>query len=180
MGLKQMAAALIGTKTPWIGRHAIGVVLATALTLLATFAVAGQAAAEPRSKDARPTSVAAAGIPGPFKIQNAWTRTCLDTSGKVGTAAYYGDCYAGDAGQKWGWHNGGYLMHLASGLCLTLLDGWGFLFACGVDTQYWTHQNQAIVNRTYGGCLEGGYAPRSVVITECRTTILQAWSVTYW
>ncbi|MEV4898680.1 RICIN domain-containing protein, partial [Nonomuraea sp. NPDC055795] len=108
------------------------------------------------------------GTPGPFKIANHEDLgLCLDTTGNLGGDVYLGRCHSGDPGQRWGWWNGGWLIHLRSGYCLAAVTtGSGVRLAelqrC-IDhrIQHWTHQNFYIRTTSTGSteCLSPRQPP---------------------
>ncbi|WP_354595849.1 ricin-type beta-trefoil lectin domain protein [Jiangella alba] len=104
------------------------------------------------------------GTPGPFRIRNPTTGICLDSNERH---IYYGKCNSTDAGQKWGWWNGGWLISLQTGKCVSPWGGdWPepylSLQGCWSDllSQRWIHQNQAIKNVLHGtASMRGPKAP---------------------
>ncbi|MFI6631372.1 RICIN domain-containing protein [Nonomuraea fuscirosea] len=148
----------------------------------------GSASASPRSEgfsaDYPP------GTPGPFKIANhANQGLCLDTSGNLGWGVYLGRCNSSDSGQRWGWWNGGWLIHLQSGYCLAAVTVSGVnvtqLQHC-IDhpIQYWTHRNSAIRNSSTGTerCLSPAAITEGADVEPlpCISSPSRGWSVTYW
>lgn len=161
-------------------------VLAAPLLLLGSVA---SASASPRSEGS--SAVYPPGTPGPFKIANHENlRLCLDTAGNLGGSVYLGRCHSGDPGQKWGWWNGGWLIHLQSSYCLAAVATGTGVHAAELQRcidhriQYWTHQNFAILNTSTGSnlCLSPAIAAEGAHVSPgtCVTTPSQGWNVTYW
>ncbi|AQZ62212.1 unnamed protein product [[Actinomadura] parvosata subsp. kistnae] len=128
------------------------------------------------------------GTPGPFRIANHGSGLCLDT-GSFGSSVYVGRCNGDDAGQRWGWWNGGWLINLQLDQCLAAVTISGAVQArlqpcVDYPFQHWTHQNFAILNTSTGTnrCLQPAAAVEgaNVAPVTCRTTSSQGWSVTYW
>ncbi|MER6162929.1 RICIN domain-containing protein [Streptomyces sp. NPDC001868] len=176
-------------------RKAVAVALSS--LALASASLATSASAAPTATGAVDASAAlrnegpgapvtAAGIPGPFKIVNQYSGLCLDY-GTEGNYAYLGVCNSTDAGQRWGWYNGGFLINLSNNKCASANYDPQFpvaVVACSdYGGQHWTHQNFAIVNENYGfRCMEAQInRPGSVILTRpCRTSSHQGWYVYYW
>ncbi|GAA2628188.1 hypothetical protein GCM10010411_76880 [Actinomadura fulvescens] len=160
-------------------------VLVAPLLLLGSVA---SASASPRSEGF--SALYPPGTPGPFKIANHEDLgLCLDTTGTLGRSVYLGRCHSGDSGQRWGWWNGGWLIHLQSGYCLAAVTV-GNVNAAELQRcidhriQYWTHQNFAILNTSTGSnrCLTPAHAVEGAHVNpiNCFTTPSQGWNVTYW
>lgn len=58
---------------------------------------------------------------GGFKLKNTNTAKCLTVAGGLHATAFLRDCTAQSDSQRWGF-DGGYLKHLASGLCLDIVN----------------------------------------------------------
>ena len=167
-------------------RRAMSVVaFSAALMASALFPGAGGASAAPRNEGPG-APVTAAGIPGPFKIVNQWSGLCLDY-GTWGVNVYQGVCNSTDAGQRWGWYNGGFLMNLSNNKCASANYDPQFpvaVVACSdYGGQHWRHQNFAIVNEFYGfRCMEPqtDSPGNQVLAPQCRTSNHQGWYVYYW
>lgn len=125
------------------------------------------------------------GTPGPFKIRNAASGLCLDSSTDGNYSVYHGRCNSSDPGQRWGWFNGGWLINLHTGLCVRELRiGEGTRIQMGgchyEASYYWIHRNQAIQSVQNGTCVSSGPEGAQIQALPCRTTLHQAWSVWYW
>ena len=125
------------------------------------------------------------GTPGPFLIRNPKFNLCLDSN--ASGLMYYGRCNSSDPGQRWGWWNGGWLISLQNGDCVSPWSAWGrpylSLDSCnselGGGLQHWTHRNQAIVNTYHDDCIEVQSEGWTVTTRKCRTSTFQTWTVTY-
>jgi hypothetical protein len=175
----------LGSLRVWL--WSVQVLTAAVLALGVVVVGAGVAAAQPSSGVPEVTVQAQGfppGTPGPFKIRNPITRLCLDTYTDGRIPVYMGRCNSSDAGQRWGWWNGGWLINLATGKCIqpSYFDTPVWQGDCSTETgaQFWTHRNGAIVNTRYGTCLQATSEGARVPVRGCLTTPFQAWTVTYW
>jgi Ricin-type beta-trefoil lectin domain len=165
------------------------VALATLVVPLMLFAVSA-AEAQPHTKALSTASSGAAafppGTPGPFMIVNQSSGLCLDY-GNQGNYVYQGVCNSTDAGQRWGWFNGGWLINLARDKCaVDTLSGIPIVSLATCDSsdpyQYWRHQNYMIVNGYTGRCMEPGDSDSGTKVYSgsCVPRSSQRWSVWYW
>lgn len=168
-----------------LGLH---VLAAAFLALFLLAAGSGVSAAQPRVPYPEPLASTLdypPGTPGPFKIRNGFTGYCLDSSTDGNYRVYHGECNDRDAGQKWGWWNGGWLINLETGYCVSerrLSDGTAIrLESCELERyDYWTHTNLAIQNKARGTCVTSGPIGSQIRAVPCLTSIYQTWRVTYW
>ncbi|WP_053204173.1 RICIN domain-containing protein [Jiangella muralis] len=176
--------------SPARGRGRTRIVIVVLVAIFAAAMSTASAAARPIDVPVQPSDVVAPsgvyippGTPGPFRIRNPTTDMCLDSNS---TYIYYGKCNSSDAGQKWGWWNGGWLISLQTGKCVAPYGDWLppylSLGSCWPEPKslQWVHQNQAIKNELNGNCVHAGPEGNIVFTQSCSTSQFQAWSVTYW
>lgn len=141
-----------------------------------------------------PASAQEALTNGGFKLKNTNTGKCMTVAGTLHAPATLQICNAQSDSQRWGF-DGGYLKHLASGLCLdianaSLANGAAAqLFSCnGADNQDFrfyptltaagaTVTNWYLVAHHSSKCLQPGGASGDQVVQS--NTCLGAWNVEF-
>ena len=131
---------------------------------------------------------------GGFKLKNTNTAKCLTVAGGLHATAFLRDCTAQSDSQRWGF-DGGYLKHLASGLCLDIVNASqangaaAQLFNCqgtaNQDFRFYptltpagaTVTNWFMVVRHSSKCLQPGGAAGDQAVQS--NTCLGAWNVEF-
>lgn len=131
---------------------------------------------------------------GGFKLKNTNTGKCMTVAGTLHAAATLQACNAQSDSQRWGF-DGGFLKHLASGLCLDIVNASqangaaAQLFSCnGAENQDFrfyptltaagtTVTNWYLVVHHSSKCLQPGGASGDQVVQS--NTCLSAWNVEF-